>query len=187
MNLRAPLLLLLCAPFASACFQQLDEGAASEFGSTAQVEVADGGSGAAFPVNLETPAIGATADEEGEVVATAASACDKVRMDAHEIRQRVCAGCHEGPSAQGAPLKFILEDDRLINAKSTSTSNAGKTYIVPGDPDNSLIYKRAALIQDMPPGTTDVRNPTTSLTVSDFSVLRSWIKNCTDAQGADGQ
>jgi hypothetical protein len=74
----------------------------------------------------------------------------------------------------------------IINGKSTSSSNAGKTYIVPGDPDNSLIYRRAAIVQDMPPGSTDVRNPTTGLTVSDFSVLREWILNCTGATGAGG-
>jgi len=180
MNLRAPLLLVLCAPFASACFQKLDDSASRDFDPNAAVEAPDGGgSGAPFPVNLTTPEIGKTAADNGDVTATSPTACDKVTSDAHDIRQRVCSGCHEGAGAQGAPLTFILEDNMIINGKSTSAANAGKTYIVPGDPDNSLIYRRAAIIQDMPPGSTDVRNAATSLSISDFSILRDWILMCT--------
>src|SRR5215831_17505444 len=187
MTRRAPLLLVLCAPFASACFQKLDDSASREFDPNAAVVVPDGGgSGAPFPINLTTPDIGKTANESGDVTATSPTACDKVKGDAHDIRQRVCSPCHEGAGAQGAPLTFILEDEMIINGKSTSAANAGKTYIIPGDPDNSLIYRRAAIIQDMPPGSTDVRNPATSLSISDFSILRSWILNCTGASQTSG-
>src|SRR5215471_18342958 len=157
MNHRLPIVLALGASSAvPACFiEKLNAGAASGGGGT-PMETPDGGSGAPFAVNLMTPPIGLQANAAGEITATAASACDKVVSDAHDIRQRICARCHEGPSAQGAPLTFILEDDMIINGKSTSTNNAGKTYIIPGDPDDSLIYRRAAIIQDMPPGTTDV-------------------------------
>jgi hypothetical protein len=143
-----------------------------------------GGSGAEFKVNVQTPAIGAAADKNGDVTATAASACDKVRQDAAAIRMRVCSGCHGLAGAQGAPLTFILDDSKLINGKSRSSTNAGKTYVIPGDPDSSLIYRRAAIVRDMPPGSTDVRYSSSSLSISDCSVLREWILNCTGAPPA---
>jgi len=180
MNHRVYLLLALFVPLASACSG--GGGAAPAQPPTAAVALPDGGgSGAPFTVNLETPPIGVTADMNGDVTATAATACDKVQMDAHNIRARVCSSCHTSAGAQGAPLTFILDESKLINGKSTSSSNGGKTYVIPGDPDNSLIYRRAGIIRDMPPGSSDVRNASTSLSVSDISVLREWIKNCTGA------
>jgi hypothetical protein len=77
----------------------------------------------------------------------------------------------------GAPLNFVLDDGMLTNPGVVSTKY-GKRYVIPGDPDNSLVYLRAAIVQDMPPGASDVRNTAPPVTVSDESVLRQWILTC---------
>jgi hypothetical protein len=102
--------------------------------------------------------------------------CVKVMQDSRKIRQVACAGCHSGQGALGAPLTFIMDDDECAQ-KEASSKFAGQHYVVPGDPEKSLIYKRAVLLGDMPPQSTDVANGTNVRpTISDYSVLRQWIQ-----------
>jgi hypothetical protein len=97
----------------------------------------------------------------------------------------VCVGCHEGDGSLGAPLTHILEDAQLINTMANQAAFPGWKYIVPGDPEHSLIYHRAAVVQDMPRKSTDVTGVNVALTISDMSVLRAWIM-CLAPQGNGG-
>jgi hypothetical protein len=102
--------------------------------------------------------------------------CVKVMQDSRKVRQVACAGCHNGQGALGAPLTFIMDDDECAQ-KEASAKFSGQHYLVPGDPEKSLIYKRAVLVGDMPPQSTDVANGTNPRpTISDYSVLRQWIQ-----------
>jgi hypothetical protein len=170
----------------AACFQKLDEQAATA--PPAPVLDPAGGSGAKFPIITDTPPIELGADSNGDPTATTTNACDKVIADALAIRTADCSPCHEAPATQGLPLDFVL-DDKLISAVSQSTKYEGRRYIVPGDPDGSLLYQRAAITRDMPPSG-DIRNTNNRPTVSDFSVLREWITSCAGAppagDGGDG-
>lgn len=155
-----------------ACLQPLDSEAAGG-GAAADLE---GGIAAAFPVNLETPEISGTIDpESGETTSVVATACDKVLADSIEIRKRTCEKCHEGDGSLGAPLNHILDDDQMIGVMADPSSFPGWKYIVPGDPENSLVYHRAAVIQDMPRKGSDVTIVNAGLSISDMSVLHAWI------------
>jgi hypothetical protein len=61
----------------------------------------------------------------------------------------------------------------LVNVASTTTSCAGSTYVVPMDPDNSL------LVQVLGTGSCVARMPLvgTPLTSSEIDVVRTWIAN----------
>jgi hypothetical protein len=122
-----------------------------------------------IPVMTATPAI---LLDDGT---TTTDPCVKVMQDSRKIRETTCAACHNGQGALGAPLTFVLDDDECTQ-KEASSKYAGQHYVVPGDPDHSLIYKRAVLVGDMPPHSTDVANGINARpTVSDASVLRQWI------------
>jgi hypothetical protein len=175
MHRRFSMMFVVCATLTGACMQQLDTGAASD---QSNVDPPGQASGAKFPIVLDTPAIGLAADPSGDATDTTTDPCDKVRKDAMDVRQRNCSACHEGTdSVVGAPLNFVLDDSTLTNP-ATVSAKYGKRYIIPGDPDNSLIYLRAAIVQDMPPSATDVRNTSTTVTISEQSVLRQWILTC---------
>ena len=180
-----PLLAVACTLAtltAAGCIQKLDSNASS--GTTSATDP-DGGIGAPFGVMLETPPIAKTTDKNGDPTSTAANGCEKSEFDSQAIRTLVCKGCHEGDGALGAPLTHILEDDQLINTMANQAAFPGWKYIVPGDPENSLVYHRAAVVQDMPRKGTDVTNANVALTISDMSVLRAWIM-CLAPQGNGG-
>jgi hypothetical protein len=97
-----------------------------------------------------------------------------VNQDALGLLTTKCAACHT-PSTP--PLNFITDVSRLTMAASPTPSYAANSrYVVPGRPEDSLIYIRAAINKDMP-----LQNPlapSSSLTVSESSVLREWIASC---------
>ncbi len=169
MHRHSSLLLLACLPLLlGGCFQQLDAGAAGElpcdFGNVCPPP-ADG----TIPVMTSTPPI-LLADGR-----TTTDPCVKVLEDSRAIRKATCAGCHDGQGALGAPLTFVLDDDACAQ-KESSPKYMRQRYVVPGDPEHSLIYQRAVVVGDMPPTSTDVangNNPRPS--ISDYSVLRQWI------------
>ena len=101
--------------------------------------------------------------------------CVKVLQDSRKIRAANCAACHDGQGALGSPLTFILDDDECTQ-KEASSRFVGQHYVIPGQPEQSLVYRRAVLVGDMPPRSTDVANGINPRpTVSDQSVLRQWI------------
>jgi hypothetical protein len=166
--------LVLAAALAAGCWQKVDDGSVGtlpcDFGSVCPPP-ADG----TIPAKIVTPPI-LLADGS-----TTTDPCIKVRQDASAIRQAHCALCHEGPdgsSIQGKPLYHILSDSYLSN-RAASMAYPGQMYAVPGDPDHSLVYIRAAVAVDMPKKITDTADPYfTSL--SEDSVLREWITHCMD-------
>ena len=162
------LFFVLLGPFLAAACQRVDAGAAGElpcdFGNVCPPP-ADG----TIPVITTTPPI---LLNDGT---TTTDPCVKVFEDSRSVRKATCAGCHDGQGALGAPLTFILDDDECAQ-REASSKYAGQHYVTPGDPEHSLIYRRAVLVGDMPPQSTDVTNGTNPRpTVSDFSVLRQWI------------
>jgi hypothetical protein len=125
------------------------------------------------------PAIGLSLENENT---TTGDPCAKTTQDKTEILTVYCARCHSGPAeqAQGLPpWNFVLDDGRLVSEQFTREQQAPQRYVIPGDPEKSILYVRAAILGDMPPQPTDLgtpRNPTPSL--SDFSVLHDWIEHC---------
>jgi len=111
----------------------------------------------------------------------AADGCAKTALDAHEILQAHCALCHGiGAASSGVPrFDFVMDDDQL---KVKTWERMGQTalrFLVPGDPDNSVIYQRAAMARDMPPVQADPQQPFyPRISYSQASVLREWILNC---------
>lgn len=191
---RSSLLALVLGSLATTgCWQQLDSNASS--GLTTPIVDPDAGIGGAFPTMTQTPAIAVTTDpNSGDPTDTTTDPCVKTIADALAIRQRACSMCHEASTptgkALGDPLDHILEDDAIINVTSPTSSFAGWKYVVPGDPENSLIYHRVAVVQDMPKKSSDPTVTSLTVSISEMSVLRSWIMCLGNAPaptvGADG-
>jgi hypothetical protein len=111
----------------------------------------------------------------------AATPCEKTAMDAHQILQKNCAICHDiGAASSGVPrFDFVLDDDQLKVKTWDRMGQPPLRFLIPGDPDNSVIYERAAIKRDMPPNQGDPGAPLyPRLTYSESSVLREWILNC---------
>jgi hypothetical protein len=104
----------------------------------------------------------------------AGPSCAQTCMDAQTIMQNLCDGCHQTGSIGG--LADPADYHSLSNVQASSKF-PGQVYVLPGDPDRSLIYKRIAVDRDMPPPSTiDSQIPQPS--ISDVSVLREWIQSC---------
>ncbi len=122
--------------------------------------------------------------EETDAVETP---CDKTQLDAHAVLRDNCAVCHDiGAASSGGPrFDFVMDDDQL---KVKTWDRVGQTalrFLIPGDPDNSVIYERAAIKRDMPPIQGDPQQPFyPRVSYRDASVLREWILNCFEGGGA---
>lgn len=167
-----PVWLLLCvAAFAGGCFQELDSGADKE---TRQLEQNPAKGPTTAVAEGDLP-IGTNPDDEGETVG---DPCEKTRRDKTEILTAYCASCHHGQPAKGLPaFDFVLDDKRLVQEVWVRTGQPNQRFVIPGDPDHSALYVRAAT--DMPPIPTDLgtrREP--APTPSDLSILREWITHC---------
>jgi len=116
--------------------------------------------------------------DETETVETP---CDKTALDAHDILKTNCAICHDiGAASSGVPrFDFVMDDDQLKVKTWDRMGQAPLRFLIPGDPDNSVIYERAAMKRDMPPIQADPQQPFyPRITYSQASVLRQWILNC---------
>jgi hypothetical protein len=153
----------------TACFQELDSGADSE---TAKAGASHGPTTA---IEASALPIGITAEDEQQ---TTTDPCAKTRRDKTEILTAYCASCHGAQPAQGLPpWDFVLDDARLLQEVWARTGQPDQRFVIPGDPDHSALYVRAAT--DMPPIPTDVGTPRSpGMTASDLSVLRHWISEC---------
>jgi hypothetical protein len=189
MTTRAPLLLALGTLAVTGCLQKLDAGASS--GTTPITETDGGGIGAPFQIIETTPPIAIKSDPNtGDPVGpTTDDPCVKVIQDSVDIRTHACGLCHEASTptgtALGSPLNHILENDSVVGVMANQASFPGWKYIVPGDPENSLIYHRAAVVQDMPKVVSDPTMQSPHLSISEMSVLRQWIM-CLGAPAAGG-
>jgi hypothetical protein len=159
------------------CFlQKVDSGAAS--GGTPAAD--DAGTDAA-PMNDDAAPPVAIVD--GTPIATddggtTGDPCVPTVEQARAIRQTYCAGCHAPPAKMGG-FDFVMDDAKLLTAVSATVDDAGAPlpFLVPGDPDRSRIYHRAA-VGEMPPVQAPPLPPNPAPTVSDLSVLRAWITTC---------
>ena len=94
--------------------------------------------------------------------------CVKTRSDKTEVLKAYCASCH-----------FVLDDAALISREWIREGQPAQRFVIPGDPDNSVLYTRVAIIGDMPAQPSDLatpRSPAPSL--SDISILHEWIAHC---------
>jgi hypothetical protein len=113
------------------------------------------------------------------------SACSSTCAQAQAILDSRCTPCHEGESAAGAPLKSILDLDAL-EGPASQVVFPGWRYVVPGDPERSLIYHRAVIIRDMPRLCPECNNPEVRLlSTSEGSVLQQWISQCLASDVSD--
>lgn len=154
-----------CALAAPACFQQLDEGAAS---------------GDDTETSLDTPPIDLPGGD------TTTDPCVANQRAALAALQTYCADCHGGgsPGARRGqpPFDFVLDVGRLMTARSESVPDPhdpsmGMRFLVPGDPPSSRVYQRIAA-DEMPPTLPVGLDPLPRPTISDVSVLYTWIASC---------
>ena len=116
----------------------------------------------------------------------AASPCEKTAMDAHAVLRNNCAICHDiGTASSGVPrFDFLMDDDQLKVRTWERVGQPAARFLIPGDPDNSVIYERAAISRNMPPIQADPQQPLyPRVTYSEASVLREWILNCFEGGG----
>ncbi len=178
-----------CGLAAAGCFQSLDVAASG--GSQAPPSTRDS-QGPSDP--LVTPPI------ELEDGATTTDPCVSTSLQAMDLLRRACASCHGGESPgarQGQPpFDFVLDVARLTRATSATVKDPQTMdpmrFLVPGDPDRSRVYRRIALREMPPPDIIGLPPNPDRPTVSDVSVLRSWITSCLGAPSAttgagDGQ
>ena len=179
-SLRAPLFLALGTVAVFGCWQKLDSNASHDTPNT-NADPSQG-LGGPFPINVTTPDIGITAGENGDPTSVSQNACDKVESDFKDIRMTFCSMCHQDIAS--GTLTHIEDDASIVNVMSGSGKYPGMKYIVPGDPLNSLIYKRVVMNGDMPPPST-IEAVVPHPSISDMSVLRQWIFCLTGSNNPD--
>jgi len=169
---RAPLALLLVSFAMFGCWQKIDDGASA---GIIPVTTTDNGIGAKFPVDTTTPEIGEVAADNGDATSTAKTGCDKTAFDGQAMLSFFCDGCHQ----QGAIPNLVGIDTAAMSlvGREASSKYPGQKYIVVGSPETSLIYQRIVMSADMPPPTT-LDAPVPHPSISDMSVLRTWILTC---------
>jgi hypothetical protein len=100
-----------------------------------------------------------------------------------------CAACHNiGPASSGAtPFSFVLDPQQLVMT-IWHRQQGDARFVVPGNPDESQIFLRAAMKQDMPPmyDAAAGAKPLERLTFSEQSVLREWITSCLGTDPLNG-
>ena len=97
------------------------------------------------------------ANQKVEVASDDALATLDLKSKSLEILEQNCASCHNLENAQGG-FDSVLDAEEMIKS--------GR-YIVPGDPDNSLIIERLAPTGNMP--------PSGQFRSEDAETLKTWI------------
>lgn len=136
----------------------------------------DAGSG--YTVALDTPPI--ELNLEGD---TTRDACVATTAQARAILEENCSGCHAPPAAMGG-FRSILDFPVLVTVTSSTVRDPVTgdpvRLVIPGDPDNSRLYRRAAG-GEMPPMRDASLPALPRPSISDISVLRQWIEECLPA------
>jgi hypothetical protein len=165
--------LLLSAPVASACFQALDTTASSGQPIVQPPPESDAG---LSTVILPGARPFGFFDDNGQPV-TSDTACDATRVQATSILTKYCAACHGGRTpgerAGSPPFDFVLDPVKLTSTWTLNTTPPS-LFVVPGDPDHSMLYLRARRGEMPPASEAQLPRPT----ISDLSVLNQWISNC---------
>jgi hypothetical protein len=165
---RSTTIAVACALAVPACFQKLDDQAAA---------------GGDDETSLATPPIDLPNGD------TTTNPCDRTHAQATATLRTYCADCHGGdkPGARRGqpPFDFVLDLKRLTHARSESVRDPhdpskGMVFIVPGDPASSRVYRRIA-DDEMPPTLPVGLDPLPRPTISDVSVLYTWITSCITA------
>jgi len=178
-------LAMLCAPVAlAACFQQVDTGATQGTlnppkGPELPPECAAHPDDPCTTTFANEHPIGTLINGETD---TQDNACAVTHDQAMDVITTSCAQCHTG----GSPLSGVADFDIMdLQATKEGIAHGNQTfmgkdlrYLIPGDPDKSLIYYRIEK-GSMPKAMLDprgiaVRQPT----LSDVSLLNGWIKFC---------
>jgi hypothetical protein len=164
--LKRLLSLLLCAAL-PACFQDLDENAAK------------GDPNAQGPA-LDTPPIDLPNGD------TAPNGCAAVTWQATDMLRTYCGQCHGGQDAGARrgqpPFDYVLDFQRMASARSATVPDPrdptqGMVFMVPGDPEDSRVYQRI-YDNEMPPQLPVGLDPLPRPSVSDISVLYTFIASC---------
>jgi hypothetical protein len=157
---------------AGGCFQKVSSSASNGRGQR------DPNAIPSTVIEPSAPPIETDPDDES---VTATDPCQKTRADKTDILKAYCARCHDGPTSSGLPqFDFVLDDSALLTRQWVREGQSPQRFVIPGDPEHSVLYTRVALIGDMPAQPSDVatpRNPVPS--PSDVSVLYEWILDCT--------
>jgi len=153
-----------------------DELDAKGAGSPPAVSEASTGDAGAYTTALETPAI--ELDLEGT---TTRDSCTATTQQARAILETNCAPCHAPPAAMGG-FDTILDFPALVNEASNTqrdpVTGDPVRLVIPGDPDGSRLYRRAAS-GEMPPASNDASlAPRPRPSIADVSVLRQWLESC---------
>jgi hypothetical protein len=152
-----------------------DELDAKAAGSSEEVASLQPDAGSGFTTSLDTPPI--ELDFEGE---TTLDSCVATTEQARSILERNCSGCHSPPAAMGG-FRSILDFPVLVTLRSSTLRDpvTGEfvRLVIPGDPDGSRLYRRAAG-NEMPPMRDASLPPLPRPSISDISVLRQWIAVC---------
>ena len=162
------MILVLCALAGPACLQKLDENAAKGDPKAIQAPALD-------TPPIELPGGGTTLDP-----------CDRTNAQAQIILRTYCAGCHGG-EAPGAdkghpPFDFVLDLARLTTTRCASVPDPhdpsqGMLFVAPMDPESSRIYLRMR-DNEMPPMPLGGSDPLPRPSISEVSVIYTWIKSC---------
>ena len=132
-----------------------------------------------FETAFDTPLVDLATDDEGEPTAQDPNPCVLVNQDAMDILGSTCSPCHTQLNAGN--FNTVLDFSTLPTLVSTlpNPNDGGQfRFVVPGDPDNSRIYTRV-FNGDMPPADVDpTLPPLPRPTVSQRSILRTWIEQC---------
>ena len=165
---RRLVIIVLAALAEAACLQKIDEGAAK-----------------GNPKAIQTPALD-TPPIELPGGGTTHNPCDRTSPQAQIILRTYCAGCHggEAPSEDKGhpPFDFVLDLARLTTTRCASVPDPhdpsqGMLFVAPGDPESSRIYLRMR-DNEMPPTPLGGTDPLPRPSISEVSVMYTWIKNC---------
>ena len=161
------------------CFQELDSRAAN-----GRAPVASDKAGPT--IALDTPPIDLP---DGT---TTTDRCKLITLQASDILRANCAHCHGGGSPgarQGQPpFDCVMDFDKLqtmvsASVRDPSDPSRGMRFLIPGDPDHSRLYVRIARAE-MPPPPPLGLDPIPLPSISDVSLLRTWISSCLGVEGA---
>jgi len=174
---RLALVLLWSAASATAgCYLTLDgdELDAKSAGAVVDAGVASLRDGEAFTTSLDTPPI------ELEDGTTTRDPCVATTRQARDILTTHCAECHAPPGA-AAGFSSILDFPTLITLQSATATDPDTQepvrLVIPGDPEKSRLYLRVRN-GEMPPTRPPTERQLPRPTISDISVLRTWIQSC---------
>jgi hypothetical protein len=135
----------------------------------------------AYTTSLDTPAIALASG------GTTRDPCVQTTEQATAILSRNCSTCHAPPGNAGgfqAILNFPELVTRVSSTQRDPLTGEPVRLLLPGQPDRSRVYLR---IQggEMPPRPVDAAaTPLPRPSLSDLSLLRTWIESCLPSAAA---